>query len=54
MLKSFWWNKEWALWAWGGLVATNRIVVVTSTNDSSHQHSGMVGFMTCCKMQVIM
>ena len=21
MLKSFWWNKEWALWAWGGLVA---------------------------------
>ena len=21
MLKSFWWNKEWALWAWGGLIA---------------------------------
>ena len=21
MLKSFWWNKQWAWWAWGGLVA---------------------------------
>ena len=21
MLKSFWWNKQWAVWAWGGLVA---------------------------------
>ena len=21
MLKSFWWNREWALWAWGGLIA---------------------------------
>ena len=20
MLKSFWWNRDWSLWAWGGLI----------------------------------